>query len=354
MSVFDLKAMINRGDLLDFRFESDHLRQTFRDLIAIITDQQQQISDLKISLSGKAEKSQLLSFQNQAIENYESIAKSIPFIEKRVDHLYLVQEKKEVSTKNYIDETLNSFIASVDRKIVKKLDEDSNESAQMIQRIEAIEQTISTPKTNSVSSTEVSALSKRLAKLENQITNLKTTTDNQSAIDEMREDFNTRFYELLSRMDKMEQNMEETDEEPVKTKTIIEKIVSEPAKIPDFSKDFAKIESSIEEKIRMVISKVERKADVTTVERMFEKLRTIVSAIKDETAMSAIKTEHFVTPQELEEYIQKAFISYEESQKGPFKNDPIPNVVLSKQLMKQKDLSSKRKSIPREASPSPR
>jgi hypothetical protein len=96
-----------------------------------------------------------------------------------------------------------------------------------------------------------------------------------------------------------------------------------PEELEEIRQAVRRIELTLDDQGKDLLGRVQRKAEITLVERMFEKLRGIVALVKDEINALGFHVEKLVRRSEMEEFVETSLASLIDEEQAAAANKPL-------------------------------
>lgn len=91
----------------------------------------------------------------------------------------------------------------------------------------------------------------------------------------------------------------------------------------EINEKISQIQAKFEDQMNKLLSRIERKADTNLVERLFEKLRVLISTLKDDIDAVGKGIEHFVTKKYVEDRISEEIVGLVQNEESSLINKPF-------------------------------
>jgi len=312
MSAEKLKALVEQGNLINLNIVSDSLGNLLNEVAQLLVEQQRQIVALKKEVTEKVDKKDYNEFKDQWRADRDMILRSFPNFDTTLSKFSKESELKQEKMKQFIDQSLDQIVLSVDTRISQKISLLENEHSLFNQRIEYLEQKSRTNLPQGTQKVDIEGLKKRIGKLEQEMSELPNKGMSEIDIEKIKKEIESKIEEIKPKEPEIPaKTVDESDntKRPHFSSSILEKI--EPIEENEPSKDAISrihntldmIEAKIDDQSKLLLSKVERKSDTTLVERMFEKLRLVIASIHDEVNNVSKRSDAFIQRKEMEDYV---------------------------------------------------
>ena len=381
MDIDDLKAIIKRGDLVNMSISSEGTQKSFAQLVEIMEKQEQEIDKIKCDLSLYLTTSEFETFKKSNTLQIQKTNRAIPQFEQSLKLTISELEVKNEALHQEIHETLTAVIQTVDDKIESVVGAMRDDVISLKSRIEEIEPKLlllSAPSSQEIKSyvppvtkDQIQAVQKRVLLLEKKMSDMESRVAFKEDIKLHQEEVESKIDEALtSRLESNQtfsliQSMSQANFDtkslkkngtdinsqaklaPLSLKTDSSGTSSSVSQSPFMSNDLpiepiaeddpppsdsiegvretiSLLETKVDENNKMQLGKLERKADLTVVEHMFERLRTLIASTNDDIASTKTKIQEYVTKDEMEEWLTKTLAQMNNEDKNiPYQTDAL-------------------------------
>jgi hypothetical protein len=107
-----------------------------------------------------------------------------------------------------------------------------------------------------------------------------------------------------------------------------------PEELEELRLAIQRIELTLDDQGKELLGRVQRKAEITLVERMFEKLRGIIASIKDEINVLGSHVEKLVRRSEMEKYVETSLSSLLDEEQAAAANKPLKCLACGRSRLK--------------------
>lgn len=377
MSAEKLKALVEKGNLINLNIVSDSLANLLNEVANMLVEQQKQIVELKKEIGEKCSQTEFDSFKSQWIADRDTIMRSFPSIEDKIAQVNNDLKTQNEETKEFVENSISNVLISVDNRILQKTDLIASNQQYLTHSLSELEEKVNSYQKSNTSSLasgrsgrnppqyDEMDIQDRLQKLEDQVSQIinKDTESSQGQITDrslsanlessekdpnsgteptqkIQIDENTLEVlraEIKDQLQQMQEQIESTSKEQNDQENPNDEANQDFLGQGDFAGneqdgynefeqmkvEIGQIEEAIEEQNKNLISRIERKMEILLVERMFEKLRLIITSTKDEIAALERKIDAFVEKKQMEEYVQGTIRNLLEDEHASFTNKPI-------------------------------
>lgn len=357
MSAEKLKALVEKGNLINLNIVSDSLANLLNEVANMLVEQQKQIVELKKEIGEKCVQTEFDSFRDQWRSDRDTIMRSFPNIDDKFAQVNTDLKSQNEEIKEYVENSISNILISVDNRILQKTDLIMSNQQFLTHSISELEEKVNSfqKSTNSSLASGRSLqnpmqsddldIQERVQKLEEKISNIIKEPENKSEQDssiptsdgetttKIQIDENTletlrlEIKEQLQQMQKQIDNSNQIqNDQDIINQDTIDQEETEQNEYNEFEQmkiEIGQIEEAIEEQNKNLISRIERKMEISLVERMFEKLRLIITSTKDEISSLEKRIDDFVEKKQMEDYVQGTIRNLLEDEHASFTNKPI-------------------------------
>lgn len=353
MSAEKLKALVEKGNLINLNIVSDQLGSLLNEIATMLVDQQKQITSLKKEIIEKVSKKDFDEFKDTYRSEKDRILRTFPNYDSSIARLNKDLDLMKDQVAHQIDTAVSSALMSVDTQITQKTDLFAAEQMLLSQSIASMENKLKATLGSTyakasagIIGAEDPELKKKLAKIESQMASIRTTAApvDQSAIEDLRTEMKKEIEALQQRLDEAINGGEEEEADPNMQSheynaeaNGIEPIAESEDQIneiDEIKQEIANIETALEDQNKSLISRIERKSEISLVERMFEKLRVIIAGLRDDISKLDQKVGSFVMRTEMENYVQSTLDSLLQEEQSAFTHKPIKCLACGKHRLK--------------------
>lgn len=320
MSAERLKSLVEQGNLINLNIVSDSLGTLLHEITAMLVDQQRQINQINKDLEGKLETKDFNSFSNQWRSDRDVLLRSFPNFEATIQKVIKDVDHKNEELREHIETSVDQVLMSVDTRIIEKLGDGESDMVVLQSRIDQLEQKF---KANgaAVPKADFDQVKKRLLKVESDLTVVAHPKFDTTIIDKFKDEMQKKFDELNTKVetrlipsDEFTPNVDSPSDPSAPNgkseKGADGKSDKQVENADELSKKIEAIQAKIEEMSKTAITKNSWNQEVGLVERMFEKMRTIVTSLRDEVSSSLDKFGQCVTKNEMQAFVENIIIDY--------------------------------------------
>ncbi|OHT04844.1 hypothetical protein TRFO_27647 [Tritrichomonas foetus] len=418
MSAEKLKALVEKGNLINLNIVSDSLANLLNEVATMLVDQQKQIVHLKKEIGEKCMQTEFNAFRDQYRADKDAILRNFPNIDAKFTRVNNEVEAKNEEVRNYVDTSLSNTLIAVNNRITQKTDLMGAEHTLLSQTVSAIEAkvksilagnvNIPTAASNQAAADDME-LKRRVQKLEdalssgnhntNQNNSTKSSNPNivnshnasnnsgnenngasennpgnsneangrivqnyvtasrfdENALEQLRAEIREQIFHMQQQIaavdpnnqnnfnnhigninrvpEEGEHNMEmmnrgfDPGQHPQMGMPggieVIEETEPEFNEFDQMKIEIANIEEIMEEQNRSLVARIERKSEISLVERMFEKLRILIASARDDIALIQKKVDQFVEREQMENFVQSTISNLLEEEQASFTNKPM-------------------------------
>lgn len=322
MSAERLRALVEQGNLINLNVVSDTLGNLLNEISQMLAEQQKQIAEISKKLTDKVDITDYKSFYNQYMADNDRNTEFIPKIEEKMSKLSKDLDEKVNNIKNHIDSTNDQNIITCETTINQKMGVLEADIQYVNQRMDLIDKALKnvTPNSGVADSSsnklvnEVELLRKRVEKLESNVKNENSEWVSKEVIDQLNEYFESRLEEMAGKIQNKASSGQDFstnnaagcksarsvngDSRNIDVVGVIEE--NEELEQDRMEQTIDLVKQKVEDINRDLTIKLEHKADITLVERMFEKMRVIMTHVNDDISFISEKTDQFITKKEFE------------------------------------------------------
>ena len=328
MSAERLKSLVEQGNLINLNIVSDSLGTLLHEITAMLVDQQRQINQINKDMEEKLDSKDFNSFSNQWRNDRDVLFRSFPNFEANIQKVLKDVDHKNEEIREHIDQSIDQVLMSVDTRIIEKMGDGESDVVVLQSRIDQLEQKLKTA-SGSITKQDFDTVKKRLLKVESDLTVVAHPKFDTSIIDKFKDEMNKKFEELNNTVQTRlipEEEFAAAGPNGETSRTTGSKAngdtKSNSDNIEELTKKLETAQSKIDELSRTAITKNSWTQEVGLVERMFDKMRTIVTTLKDEVNSASEKFGQCVTKTEMQAFVENIIIDYLE------KNDTVSSPPL--------------------------
>ena len=372
MEIEETRNLIKRADLVSFSFKGELLNETLIDIVNLINEQQKVLDKIRSEIENKQNKYDHESYMLKVSAEIDKINEYILDSEK-VTHdkqTYVNEIQKILEDK--IQDLQTQILITVNSTVANSISPLNDNIFYMNRQITQIEEKLNEKKSICVDDSNVSKKcvnEEKIKDLEAKFAEIEEKIMSSPHIVKMKNELNDRIESLKKQIDAINLGadsqvkkiptrrsllIDDTSRRPSSSLAISRRslldVDRQPSSLPSNSfyaqttpvidsiqeseqehEDNKRLDEAIDlvkenirEESKVLTNKIDKKADIVLVERMFERMRSMVAAIKDDYEQISKRANEFVTHSEMESWLAKAiYDALEKERKSPFIKDLV-------------------------------
>jgi hypothetical protein len=372
MATEKVRELIDQGNLINLNTNHASLTALLNEVAAMLVEQQKAIQLIKKDLSERVPREEFSQFREQIRSEREYMIKSIPNADALVKRIGQDLDRRQAKMKAEMDDSMSTVLMAVDTRISQKVDFFQIEQELMRKAITSMENKVierdksEKNEEKEIKVSDIVGLDSQLEEMRCELSSLKDEIRDRAVGDAVNSD------DIQALKEEMMQHLRDVsartpggrrpsgsghllqrrsadgsvDEEKTPETTSFQGVSSgrgqqspivayremlravsregaDNVTLTELENSIAQFEDALREQGKDYNLKLSRKADVTLVERMFEKVRIVVASLKSDFEAVLKVAEKYVERREMRAYVDQSMAGLLETDQTGLSRKPL-------------------------------